>query len=435
MTSSFQQTLRTAGILGAGGGGFPAFAKYGRAEVVLVNGVECEPLVRKDWWVLMRGAADVTTALGAIREETGAKEVALAVKERHAAALREVWGGGKILPVKDVYPAGDESLLIYDVLGRRVPAAGVPNDVGVIVSNVETVYHVGRALRGKVVTKTWITVAGAVEAPYTAEVPVGTLASELIAAAGGAAPGSVVFAGGPMMGEEIDPATYGVRVTTSALVVLPSLNSAVRHRRLPLAHIKKIAASACTQCRQCTDLCPRYLMGYDVTPHLSMRRFAGWREGEDAGPFANAAGCTACGLCELYVCPMGLSPRRVQQRFAATLPRAARRDGAAGVHPDRAGRLVPAERLRRRLGLGGGEAPFRGLSGGPVSVIMSTRQPYAKELEPQVAEGDIVEEGQIVAAPRAGDARGVPVYASIPGRVARVTTDGIAIDRNRAAGR
>ncbi len=431
------ESVRDAGVVGAGGAGFPAHVKYSRdADIFIINGAECEPLAHKDEAVLESRAADVVLGAAALRDELGAKEVILAVKERRARELANLYGGVKVRALAEIYPAGDEAVLVYDVTARRVPAAGVPPDVGVVVSNVETVLNVSRATRGKRVETSWVTVGGAVAEPFTAEVPLGTPASFLVEEAGGpTAADYVVFDGGPMMGEEIDADEYGVRLTTGLILVLPRDHPVVAKTRLPLEHVRTVAGSACTQCRDCTELCPRYLLGYDVTPHLSMRRFFSW--GGDAEPafFANAAGCTGCGLCELYACPMAISPRRVQNHLRGRLGGAPKAEGAASVHPDRPGRQVPSARLKKRLDVAAYDrpVPVRSLHGAPRRVIIDVTQPYAALPKLLVKEGDRVETGQAVAAPEAHDPTGVPVYASLTGRVAAAGAARVVIDRTQAA--
>jgi len=436
---SLAEVVREAGVLGAGGAGFPAHVKYQRsAEILIVNGAECEPLAHKDGAIMAERAADVVTAVAALREELGAREVILAVKESRARNLQDLYGGVKLFPLEEFYPAGDEAVLVYEVTGRRIPAAGIPPDVGVVVSNVETVWNVARAGRGQKVTTTWVTVGGAVREPFTAEVPLGTTAAFLIAEAGGATiPAYVVFDGGPMMGEEInDPAAYGVQQTTGLILVLPWDNPAAAKARLPLAHVRTLAGSACTQCRDCTELCPRYLLGYDVQPHLAMRRFFSWGEEADPAFFASASGCTGCGLCELYACPMEITPRRVQNHLRERLAGATPAEGAAEVHPDRSGRRVPGGRLRRRLAVAAwdGGAPPRALREVPRRLALNLVQRYAQPLEVAVREGDAVEPGQAVATPRTDDGRGVPVYAGLGGRVAAANDHRVEIDRTQIAG-
>ncbi|MEE9456465.1 MAG: 4Fe-4S dicluster domain-containing protein, partial [bacterium] len=390
----FVETVRDAGILGSGGAGFPAHVKYRRrADIIIINGAECEPLSRKDETILRDRAADIVLGAAALRDELGAEEVVLAVKETRAREFAGLYGGVKVHPLAETYPAGDEALLVYDVSGRRVPAAGVPPDVGVVVSNAETVLNVARATRGKRAETTWLAVGGAVAEPFAAEVPLGAPASFLLEEAGGAtAPDCVVFDGGPMMGEEIDAEQYGVKLTTGFIMVLPKGHPVVARARLPLQHVRTVAGSACTQCRDCTELCPRYLLGYDVTPHLSMRRFFTWGEEAEPSFFANAAGCTGCGLCELYACPMTISPRRVQNHLRGRLLDAEKAEGLGRVHADRPGRNVPASRLKKRIDVAVYDrpAPSRKLRTETRRVIINVTQPYAPTPTILVKEGDRV---------------------------------------------
>lgn len=425
--------------MGAGGAGFPAHIKFkGGAEILIINGAECEPLSHKDEAILENRAADIVVGAAALRDHLGAKDVFLAVKGPTAQKVAGLYGGVKVIPLPAVYPAGDEAVLVLEVAGRRVPAAGLPRDVGVVVSNVETVLNVARALRRTPVTTKWVTVAGAVAKPFTAEVPIGTPAAFLIQEAGGVTCRDYVcFDGGPMMGEEVNAAEFGVRQTTGLLTVLPKDHRIVVQSRMPMEHVRSIAGAACTQCRDCTELCPRYLLGYDVTPHLSMRRFFSWGEEASEEWFGNAAACTRCGLCELYACPMAISPRRVQDYLRRRLGNFPKKEGAGVVHPDRWGRLVPAARLKKRIDVMRFDrgAPLRRLSAEPTRVVLDLRQPYAGVMERKVREGDAVKAGDVVAGPAADDDAAVPLRASITGRVAAADDEKIVIDRAQLASR
>jgi Na+-translocating ferredoxin:NAD+ oxidoreductase RnfC subunit len=236
-----------------------------------------------------------------------------------------------------------------------------------------------------------------------------------------------------MMGREIEPATFGIGQQTGQITALPAGNVVVERYRHPLQHVRTIAGTACTQCKDCTELCPRYLLGYDVTPHLSMRRFFSWGDEPSEEWFGNAAGCTGCGLCELYACPMAISPRRVQDHLKTVLTGCERKEGGGDIHPDRSGRLVPAARLKRRTDIVNYdvEASLRELPA-PGRAITSLTQPYGRVLEVLVKEGDKVEVGQPLARPAAGDETSVPVYAGVPGRVSE-TSSSVVIDRGGAA--
>ena len=67
----------------------------------------------------------------------------------------------------------------------------------------------------------------------------------------------------------------------------------------------RIGKSSCDQCSYCTELCPRYLLGYHVEPHKVMRSLGFSLSGED---FWNQMGllCCECSLCTLYACPEDL---------------------------------------------------------------------------------------------------------------------------------
>jgi Na+-translocating ferredoxin:NAD+ oxidoreductase RnfC subunit len=425
---TLSETVKKAGVVGAGGAGFPAHVKLGAdVDTLIVNGAECEPLLAKDRAILERRAADVGAGILAIRDELGAKRAVLAVKEKVAGEVAKALPGIEVHALPDVYPAGDEVVLVNLVTGARVPAGGIPPDVGILVSNVETVLNVARATRSIPVTTKWVTVAGAVRTPATYEVPIGTPFSYLLETAGVQEGRVTVFEGGPAMGAPVDPDRAAVSLTTGCILVLPKNHKISVLAEMPLEHVRTIAGTACTQCRDCTEMCPRYLQGHDVQPHLSMRRF--FRYGVDgaAEEFANAAGCTECGLCELYACPMDITPRRVQAAVRASLNGTRPRDGLGAVHPDIVGRMVPATRFRSRADLGSYEkpAPYAELGRPVPAVRIPLEQAYGGRVKPIVEVGDRVEVGQVIA--EADEERTVPVHASIAGTAGAVVEGHIEI--------
>jgi len=425
---TLSETVKNAGVVGAGGAGFPAHVKLGAdVDTLIVNGAECEPLLAKDRAILERRAADVAAGILAIRDELSAKRAVLAVKEKVAGEVANALPGIEVHALPDVYPAGDEVILVNLVTDARVPAGGIPPDVGILVSNVETVLNVARAIRNIPVTTKWVTVAGAVRTPVTYEVPIGTPFSFLLDTVGVWEGRVVVLDGGPAMGVPVEPDGAVVSLTTGCVLVLPRNHKISILAEMPLEHVRTIAGTACTQCRDCTEMCPRYLHGHDVQPHLSMRRFFRYGVEGDAEEFINAAGCTECGLCELYACPMDITPRRVQAAVRANLNGARPRDGLGAVHPDAAGRMVPAARFRARAGLGQYEkpAPYAELGRPVPAVRVPLEQPYGERPEPIVKAGDRVEAGQVIA--EADEERTVPVHASIAGTVGAVVEGRIEI--------
>ena len=71
----------------------------------------------------------------------------MGIKDKHRHLMErlrdELPHGVDVCPCRDTYPSGDEHILVYETTGRAVPKGGIPLDVGVVVSNVETVLNVG----------------------------------------------------------------------------------------------------------------------------------------------------------------------------------------------------------------------------------------------------------------------------------------------------
>lgn len=433
--------LRQMGVVGAGGAGFPSYAKLnGEADTVLLNCAECEPLLKVHRQVLERYPAETLTALSEILRATGAKRGIIAIKEHYRStlqALRAEIGDFPALSIhtlRSVYPAGDEIILIKEVTGRTVEPGRLPASVGVTVCNVESVYNVYRALRGLPVTDKYVTVAGEVARPVTLCVPIGTRISELIAAAGGVTTENPAYlSGGPMMGRLIAP-TEAVTKTTNAILVLPSEHGVVLNKnRNPKVNLLR-TMSVCCQCRSCTELCSRHVIGYPVEPHLVMRVLSNGGKG-DQRVIAGSLFCSGCGLCETYSCPQGLSPRAM----IAELKAAARKQGykpPEGITADKNVKdadlkRISVERLTMRLGLKkyDVEAPLcEEFSTQGVRLALS--QHIGAPCVPVVSEGQAVKKGDVIAEAPEG-ALSVHLHASIDGVVAAVTEKAIRIRASR----
>ena len=157
--TELQGILRENGIVGAGGAGFPTYAKLSeKADTIILNCAECEPLLKLHRQVLETHPREIFEALDLISKTVNAKKVYIALKKSYkktAAAIEpftEFFKNIEIFRLNDVYPAGDEVILTYEVTGRVVPPGNIPLSVGVTVLNVETVYNVYKALNGIPVT-------------------------------------------------------------------------------------------------------------------------------------------------------------------------------------------------------------------------------------------------------------------------------------------
>ncbi len=427
--------VREAGVVGAGGAGFPAQAKYdARAEILLANGAECEPLLYKDKELMRLFPTEIKRGMELVADATGASRSILGIKAKNREIIgqfRQLFGhsGVEIFEMGDYYPAGDEYVLVYEATGRLVPYKGYPVQIGCVVSNVETLLNVALASMGVPVTEKFITIAGAVKQPMTLKVPIGISVQELIDCAGGPSqPGPVAaLDGGAMMGKLLTDFSRPVTKTSGGYVILPMNHPLIRRRDQTIPEIKKIGQSACDQCTYCTEFCPRYLLGYEIEPHKVMRSlgFAGEKD-QFWGKFA--VNCCECNLCSLYACPEDLDPKQacvrskvnVKLRNASYTPP----DRDLKAHPMQAHRKVSIHKLTRKLGLlpYDRHADFVETRLTPSKVRIPLSQHLGSAAEPVVKTGDRVTLGQMIGAIPKG-VLGATVHASIKGTVIRVDNE------------
>lgn len=428
--SEIVSRILDAGVVGAGGAGFPTHVKaQARADVVIANGCECEPLVQSDRYVIQAATDEVVEGLVLMMLATGARTGYVAVRESQqdlvemlARAVGKA-GGIQVATVKDNYPAGDEHLLVYEVAGRVVPQGGIPPDVGVVVSNVNTLANVARALAGRPVTDRVVSVCGDLASPAVVEVPLGTAVGALLELTGNSAGlGSKgILLSGVMMGEYTEDLTRPIDKRIGAVVVLPRDNEVIVRKSLPVETIVRRAASVCCQCTFCTELCPRHLIGHAIAPHKIMRSVAWTRV--FSPDLAGALFCSGCGLCGVYACPMLLSPDRISFMVRAEMAKRGikvaeeRRPAAEMSRPHR---LVPHQRIVEKTGI---MAYDRSLAfGGQIRsrhVAIPVSQHWGAPARPVVKAGDRVAKGQLVASVPEG-AIGAAVHASIDGVVVSV---------------
>lgn len=362
--------IEHAGIVGCGGAGFPTHVKFNcSVNTLIVNGAECEPLLKTDQWLMKHRAAQIIAAAELCGRAVGAQKMYIALKQHYTQAIQSLRSaisemGSKIelFLLPNFYPAGDEQLLTLEVTGSTVPPAGLPREVGVVVSNVATMCAIYDAAQGEGFTHKYLTVTGQVPEPAVVRVPLGTSFMDCIAAVGGVvAEDNWVLCGGPMMGKLYSRAQAEQQVvtkTTSGLIVLPANNPLVQNEMVSLRAILRQAKTACIQCSQCTDLCPRHLSGHPLQPHKIMRKLAYTAELSqlEADPDASQVHlCSECGVCELYACPMGLRPRQVNVYVKKLLQESGKRytrtQNSWSVSEQWGWRKIPPRRIAARLGM------------------------------------------------------------------------------------
>ncbi len=338
----------------------------------------------------------------------------------------------EICKLPDIYPAGDEVILTYEVTGRVVPPGNIPLSVGVTVLNVETVYNLYRAMNGRPVTRKYVTIAGEVETPVTVRVPIGVTIGEILPLAGKITTEDPAFIiGGPMMGNLGSKANI-VTKTTNAVLVLPSSHPLIRKRQGKTFIDMKRAMAACCQCSYCTSLCSRNLLGHPINPSEFMR-VASNGITNDAQPYLDAMYCSGCGLCELYSCVQNLSPRTLLAACKAELRQAGVKPQMHTESPkardERPLRQVPMSRLTSRLGLKKYNKADEVIVAVPdfkkVTVLLS--QHIGAPSVPIVKKGDIVSEKQLIA--KSGEGLSVALHSPVNGVVSAVGKTAIIIKK------
>lgn len=424
--------VREAGVVGAGGAGFPAHVKLdAQVEYVLGNGAECEPLLHKDAELTLRYPERIIQGMQLSMQATGADKAIFGIKAKRAKAVAALEGasgdtGVRLQLFGDYYPAGDEFALVYECTGRLIPAGEIPLQVGVVVHNSETLFNMAAAVEGRPVTRKVLTVAGEVKQPMSLAVPVGITLQELIDIAGGATTDDyTVFVGGLMMGRVVQDLSEPVTKTTGGLIVLPTSHPLVQRMVTPLEAMHRIGKSACDQCSYCTEFCPRYLLGYDVQPHKVMRTLGFTASGKhNWSKWADL--CCSCGLCTLYSCPENLFPKEacdqaIADRKEAGLERWLGPSEELKEHPMLEGRHVPIQSLMRKLGVKRYDRPAPWVECGydAKRVVLPLKQHVGAPSEPVVRSGERVRAGQLVAEIPAGQLA-ARIHSSIDGVVKAV---------------
>lgn len=435
--------MQEGGIVGAGGAGFPAYAKLDkRADTIILNCAECEPLFKVHRQLLEKYAFEIVSTFSMVADTVGAKNAIVGLKPSYKNAAAAVEAAMVSFPnvsisyLPEIYPAGDEVILTYEVTSRAIKPGNIPISVGVTVFNVETMLDIYRAVNENAgVTHKYVMVAGEVNTPKVLRAPIGTTFKELVELCGGSKIDDPAYlVGGPMTG--VIGTSHGmVTKTTNAVILLPQDHYIVQRKTVKANIGMKRAMSACCSCRMCTDLCSRNLMGHPIDPQAFMHGIS-HNKVFDMKPFLDTFYCSQCGLCEMYSCMQGLSPATLIGTYRNGLR-------ANGITPPkepdytevsdkRPYRTVPVARLVRRLGISkyNVEAPISEEEILPKRLNVSLHQNIGAFSVPLVKKGDKVEMGQMLAA-APEDKLGVAIHCPIDGKVAEINDKHIIIERIR----
>lgn len=290
--------IQNAGIVGLGGAAFPTHVKLkvpeGKTcEILMINGIECEPFLTTDHRVMLEQAADIFLGIKYLMKVTGAKQTIIGIeanKQNAADHLNKLMPVGepiivKVVPVK--YPQGAEKMLISAILGKEVPSGGLPIDVGVVSVNVATTAEIGRLLpHGRGIQERVITIGGpGVKKKGNYLIPIGTPLRYVLNYVGIENDISEVYMGGPMMGVAVSNLDISIVKGTSGIIVFNKESVNRTDKIYP-----------CIKCGACVDACPISLIPSKLGVLAKHEAY------EEMTRDYHLMDCFECGSCS-YVCP------------------------------------------------------------------------------------------------------------------------------------
>ncbi len=289
--------INEAGIVGLGGATFPSHVKLSipkgkKAEVLIINGVECEPYLTADHRLMLEKGEEILVGTKILMKALNVDKAFIGIENNKPDAINyfielvKNFEGIQVVPLKVKYPQGGEKQLIKAVTKREVPSGGLPIDVGAVVHNVGTAFAVYEAIqKNKPLFERVVTVTGkSVKTPLNLLVRIGTSTIDLINIAGGVPENTgKIVSGGPMMGKAIVNTDVPITKGSSGVLLFEEKES------------KRQESQNCIRCGKCVSVCP---MG--IEPYLLMNLVENemWDEVEKY----HALDCIECGSC-MFTCP------------------------------------------------------------------------------------------------------------------------------------
>ena len=292
--------IRSAGIVGMGGAGYPTPIKTTipegkKVDCLILNGIECEPFLAADDRLMQEKGEQIIIGAKILNKLLGIQKAIIAIDENKPKAIEIItkltkrYVGVNVRVCESKYPQGGEKQLIAAITGREVPSGKLPIDVGCIVQNVGTVFAIYEAvMKNKPLFERVVTISGdSIEKSANFMTRVGTPASFLIEKCGQISDnlGQIVF-GGPMMGTSaVNPDAPITKLTSGILLLSCALSD-------------KQPETPCIRCGKCLDACPMGLQPNAIARAVRSHNL-------DALQELHVLDCIECGSCA-YTCPARL---------------------------------------------------------------------------------------------------------------------------------
>lgn len=291
------EKIASGGVVGLGGATFPTQVKLmpppgSKAELVIINGVECEPYLTSDHSLMMEKGEQILVGVTLLMKAVQVNKAIIGIENNkkdaiaHLQKLALQYPGIEIMPLKVQYPQGGEKQLIDAVIRKQVKSGALPISAGAVVQNVSTAYAIYEAVqKNKPLMERVVTVTGkSLSNPSNLLVRIGTPVASLIEAAGGLPEDTgKIIGGGPMMGKALVSTDVPVTKGSSGVLLMPEKESVRRPMR------------NCIRCAKCVNVCP---MGLNPTLLMNATEFAEW----DLAEKNYITDCIECGSCS-YTCP------------------------------------------------------------------------------------------------------------------------------------
>lgn len=291
--------IKDMGIVGLGGATFPTHVKLmvpqgKKADVLIINGVECEPYLTSDHRVMLEKAEEMLIGVSILMKGLGVDKAMIGIENNKADAISHLqnmsgnFKGIEVHALKVKYPQGAEKQLIKALINREVPAGKLPIEVGCVVSNAGTAFAVYEAVqKNKPLFERVVTVTGkSVKKPSNFMVRLGVAVNELIEKAGGLPEDTgKVISGGPMMGKALNSLEVPVVKGTSGILIMTQKES------------KRVEIQNCIRCGKCISVCPMGLEPYLLAQVSENGNF-------ETAENERVMDCIECGSCH-YTCPSG----------------------------------------------------------------------------------------------------------------------------------